>query len=119
MIPSRESANAQRVLASTLLSLFIGMFLWASQPRVADFLASRLPASESKFLKVGDFLDGVVANRSLKSSDLQSKGRLLAAKVGDYSSRQSVFVHAIDQSIIRYESPPPGSVLSRSPPGGP
>jgi hypothetical protein len=116
MFSSRETGNAQRVLKRALVSVFIGTFLLASQPRVAVFLASHLPDSESKLLNVGDFLDGVIGNRSLKSGDLQSKVRLLAGKVWDYPSRQRVFVRAIDQSIIRYESQPPGSFLIRSPP---
>jgi|SRR6266498_940568 hypothetical protein len=116
MFSPRETGNAQRVLARALVSLFIGTFLLACQPRVADFLASHLPNSENKLLNVGDFLDGVIANRSLKSGDLQSSFRLLAGKVWDYPSRQRVFVRAIDQSIIRYESPTRGSFLIRSPP---
>lgn len=116
MFSFRETGNAQRVIKRALLSLFIGTFLLAFQPRVADFLASHLPYSESKLLNIGDFLDGVITNRSLKSSDLQSKVRLLAGKVWDYPSRQRVFVRAIDQSIIRYESPTASSFLIRSPP---
>ncbi len=116
MVPCRVTGNNQRMLATALVSLFIGTFLLASQPRVAGFLASHLPDRESKLLNVGDLLDGVIAGRGLKSADFHSKVRLLARKVWDDLYRRRIFVRAIDRNIVHDDAPTAGSSRIRSPP---
>lgn len=116
MFPCRVPGNDQRMLATALVSLFIGTFLWASQPRVAGILAAHLPDRESKLLNGGDLLDGVIAGRGLKSPDFQSEVRLLAVKVWDYLYRRRIFVSATDRSIVHDDAATAGSSLIRSPP---
>jgi hypothetical protein len=43
MSPRRKNGNAQRSLIGALLTLFIGMFLLASQPRTPEVFAHPLP----------------------------------------------------------------------------
>ena len=116
MFSCRENSHARRLLATVVLSLFIGTFSLACQPRTRDLLASNLPDRESKLLSVGNFLDGVIASRDLKRANIHSEIRLLAGKTWDYPHSRGVFLCAIDPCIVLYNAPTAGSFLIRSPP---
>src|SRR5438874_13598573 len=83
MFPRRDCVNTPRALARGLLTLFIGAFLLACQPRVGDFAASHISDRESKLLSTGAFFDGVIASRAPKCADIQSEIRLLTGRVWD------------------------------------
>ncbi len=116
MFPCRVAGNDQRMFATGLLSLFIGTFLLASQPRVPGFLGSNLPDRESKLLNVGNWLHEVITGRGLKSADFQSETRLSAGKVCGCPAREGFFLRAIVRTAIPDGSPTAGSFLIRSPP---
>jgi len=102
-----------------LPTLIGGVFLLASLPRLAGFLLPASTAGESRFVKPGDFLDGVITGRAYKSSDVQTESRLLTGKVLNQVRRSSNFVRAVDQRAVYPDPPTAGAFLIRSPPSVP
>ena len=102
-----------------LPTLIVGVFLLASLPRVAGFLLPASTAGESRFVRPGDFLDGVITGRASKSSDVQTESRFLTGSVWNQVSRSANFVRAVDQSAVYPDPPAAGAFLIRSPPSVP
>ena len=102
-----------------LPTLIVGVFLLASLPRLAGFLLPASTAGESRFVKPGDFLDGVITGRASKSTGVQTESRLLTGKVWNQVRRTSNFVRAVDQSSVYPDPPAAGAFLIRSPPSVP
>jgi len=104
------------MLARALLTLFIGTFLLASQPRMPESFAHPLGDRESKYLIVGDFLDATITGGGLKSSDFQSHVRLIAASFHHLNSHQKVVLRAAGRSAVYSDPTVAGTFLIRAPP---
>jgi hypothetical protein len=113
MFSRRQSVSAP-VFARVLLTLLIGAFLSACHPRVGDFVAPHLPDRDSKLFHGAGFLVEVIAGRSLKCADFQS--RLWAGKTWDDFHVRSVFVPVLERRVVHYDQPTAGLLLIRSPP---
>ena len=116
MFPPRKNGNAQRSLVRALLTIFVGTFLLASQPRIPEIFAHPIPDRESKYLNVGEFLDAAIVGHGLKSGDFQNQVRLFTASISRSDSRQKVVLRAADRSAVYSDPPTIGSFLIRSPP---
>jgi hypothetical protein len=104
------------MFARAFLTIFIGTFLLASQPRMPEVFAHLLPDRESRILNLGDLLNVAIAGRGFKSGDFQNPVRLFTASISQSNLREKVVLRAADRSAVYSDPPAAGSFLIRSPP---
>jgi hypothetical protein len=105
-----------QLISKALHALLIGVFLFATQPRILDFIPEYWPHHHEKIVPLDDLVDASSINRGGKGDDAQNQFQWFLDNLSAIFVVQEFITFTAKRHIIRFGIPLRGSFQIRSPP---